>query len=94
MGSPGHHGAAITVYDPWTGILLTGDTVLSRPAVRVRLRRVRGHAWTAWSPSPRAAPVTHVLGCHVEMTGRPGRDFPLGATYQPDERALQMTRPS
>ena len=36
-------------------------------------------------------PVTHVLGCHVEMTGRPGRDFPLGATYQPGERALQMT---
>ena len=36
-------------------------------------------------------PVTHVLGCHVEMTGRPGRDFPLGATYQPAERALQMT---
>ncbi len=36
-------------------------------------------------------PVTHVLGCHVEMTSRPGRDFPLGATYQPGERALQMT---
>jgi hydroxyacylglutathione hydrolase len=35
--------------------------------------------------------VTHVLGCHIEMTSRPGRDYPLGATYQPDERALQMT---
>ena len=35
--------------------------------------------------------MTHVLGCHVEMTGQPGRDFPLGATYQPGERALQMT---
>jgi len=27
LGSPGHHPAAITVYDPWTGVLLTGDTV-------------------------------------------------------------------
>jgi hydroxyacylglutathione hydrolase len=36
-------------------------------------------------------PVTHVLGCHIEMTNRPGRDYPLGATYQPDERHLQLT---
>ena len=35
--------------------------------------------------------VTHVLGCHVEMTSQPGRDYPLGATYQPDERAPEMT---
>jgi len=27
-GSPGHHRAAITIYDPWSGFLLTGDTVL------------------------------------------------------------------
>ena len=26
-GIPGHHEAAIAVYDPWTGFLLTGDTV-------------------------------------------------------------------
>jgi hydroxyacylglutathione hydrolase len=36
-------------------------------------------------------PVSHVLGWHIEMTSRRGRDFPLGATYQPGERALQMT---
>jgi hypothetical protein len=35
--------------------------------------------------------VTHVLGCHIEMTRQAGRDYPLGATYQPDERALEMT---
>jgi hydroxyacylglutathione hydrolase len=35
--------------------------------------------------------VTHVLGCHIEMTADPGRDYPLGATYQPRERALPMT---
>jgi hydroxyacylglutathione hydrolase len=32
-----------------------------------------------------------VLGCHIEMTRQPGRDYPLGATYQPEERTLEMT---
>ena len=31
------------------------------------------------------------MGCHVEMTRTPGRDYPLGSTYQPDEPPLQMT---
>jgi hypothetical protein len=35
--------------------------------------------------------VTHVMGCHIEMTRQPGRDYPLGCTYQPDEPPLQMT---
>jgi hypothetical protein len=35
--------------------------------------------------------VTHVVGCHIEMTRQAGRDYPLGATYQPDERPLEMT---
>ena len=36
-------------------------------------------------------PVTHVLGCHIEMTGQPGVDYPVFTTYQPDEPPLQMT---
>lgn len=89
-GSPGHHRAAITIYDPWTGFLLTGDTVIPGrlyafdfPQFVASLDRM-----VALADSRR---VTHVLGCHIEMTSQPGRDYPLGATYQPDERALQMT---
>lgn len=89
-GSPGHHRAAITVYDPWSGFLLTGDTVLPGrlyvedcPAFLASLDRMIELA--------EARPVTHVLGCHVEMKDRPGRDYPLGASYQPRERAPQMT---
>jgi hydroxyacylglutathione hydrolase len=89
-GSPGHHRAAITIYDPWTGFLLTGDTVLPGrlyafdfPQFVASLDRMLQLA--------ERRPVTHVLGCHVEMTSRPGHDYPLGATYQPDERAPQMT---
>jgi hydroxyacylglutathione hydrolase len=89
-GSPGHHRAAITVYDPWTGFLLTGDTVYPGrlyvsdfPQFLTSLDRM-----TALADS-RA--VTHVLGCHIEMTRQPGRDYPLGATYQPGEPPLEMT---
>jgi hydroxyacylglutathione hydrolase len=27
FATPGHHSASVTFYDPWTGILFTGDTV-------------------------------------------------------------------
>ena len=90
LASPGHHKAAITCYDPWTAILFTGDTVLPGrlyasdfPAFCATLDRMVAFAETH--------PVSHVFGCHVEMTTRPTRDYPLGATYQPNERAPQLT---
>jgi glyoxylase-like metal-dependent hydrolase (beta-lactamase superfamily II) len=90
LGSPGHHGAAITIFDPRTGLLLTGDTVLpgrlyvfDEAQFVATMDRLVAFAETR--------PVTHVLGCHVEMRRRPRRVYPLGATYQPDERAPEMT---
>jgi len=35
--------------------------------------------------------VSHLLGGHIEMTNQPGRDFPFGARFHPNERALQMS---
>jgi len=90
VGSPGHHPAAITVYDPWTGIMFTGDTIYpgrlyvsDQVSFAATMDRLVGHAG--------ARLVTHVLGCHIEMTRQPGRDYPLGSAYQPDEPDLQMT---
>jgi glyoxylase-like metal-dependent hydrolase (beta-lactamase superfamily II) len=89
-GIPGHHPASIAIYDPWSGFLLSGDTVYPGrlyvpdfPAFVASLDRLVEFA------SARA--VTHVMGCHIEMSRRPGRDYPIGSTYQPDEPALQMT---
>jgi glyoxylase-like metal-dependent hydrolase (beta-lactamase superfamily II) len=89
-GIPGHQPAAVATYDPWTGLLLTGDTVypgrlyaLDFPAFVDGLERLADFA--------AARPVTHVMGCHIEMSRKPGRDYPLGALYQPDEPPLQMT---
>jgi glyoxylase-like metal-dependent hydrolase (beta-lactamase superfamily II) len=90
VGSPGHHAASVTFYDPRTAILFTGDTVMPArlytndyPAFLATLDRLA--AFTA------ERPVRHVLGCHVEMTTRAGRDYPLGARYQPDEVPPQMS---
>lgn len=90
IGTPGHHRAALTIYDPWSGFLLTGDNVLPGriyafdfPAYLDSMERTADFAG--------ARDVTHVMGCHVEMTSKPGRDYPVGCTYQPDEAPLQMT---
>jgi len=89
-GIPGHQPASIAIFDPWTGFLLTGDTVypgrlyaLDFPSFAASLDRLVEFA--------AARNVTHVMGCHIEMTGKPGRDYPLGSKYQPDEPPLQMT---
>jgi glyoxylase-like metal-dependent hydrolase (beta-lactamase superfamily II) len=90
IGATGHQEAAIVLHDPYTGILLTGDTVMPGrlyardfPVFADTVERLAAFA--------EAHPVTHVLGCHVEMTNRPRQDYPLGARYQPDERPLPMT---
>jgi hydroxyacylglutathione hydrolase len=87
---PGHHAASVAVHDPWTGWLLTGDTVYPGrlyvaefPEFVASLDRLVAFA--------NARPVTHVLGCHIEMTTTPRRDYPLGAKYQPNEPPLQMS---
>ncbi|MGW7265017.1 MBL fold metallo-hydrolase [Streptomyces sp. NPDC054842] len=89
LATPGHHEAAVTYYDPRTGFLLTGDTVYPG--------RLYVDDWPAFTRSIDRLiafcadrPVSHVLGCHIEMTRRPGEDYPVRTTYQPDEPPLQL----
>jgi len=90
LATPGHHRAAVTFYDPWTGFLLTGDTVYRG--------RLYVEDWAAFTRTVdrlidfcSGRCVTHVLGCHIEMTRQSGRDYPVRTTYQPDEPPLEMT---
>jgi hydroxyacylglutathione hydrolase len=90
IGGPGHDETAIVVYDPWSGFLVTGDTVYpgrlyveDAPAFVATLDRSVALA--------QSHPVTHVVGCHVEMRRSPGRDYPMGSVHQPDEAPLPMT---
>ena len=87
---PGHQDAAVVFYDRETGILFTGDTlypgrlyVFDLPAYTATIDRLIGFCGQKQ--------VSHVLGCHIEMTSEPGVDYPIGSTYQPDEPPLQLT---
>ena len=90
LATPGHDAAALTFYDPGTGLLLTGDTVYRG--------RLYIEDWPRFSRTidrlvefTERQPVTHVLGCHIEMTRTPGVDYPVRTTFQPDEPPLEMT---
>lgn len=85
---PGHEDAAVVFHDRRTGLLFTGDTLYP------------GHLYVRDLPAYTATvdrllafcerhPVTHLLGCHVEMSAE-GVAYPAGATYQPDEVPLEM----
>ncbi len=89
LATPGHHPSAVTYYDPATGFLLTGDTVYPG--------RLYVEDWAAFRRTvdrliafAAERPVTHVLGCHIEMTREPGVDYPVRTTHQPDEPPLEM----
>ncbi|MFH0521396.1 MBL fold metallo-hydrolase [Streptomyces sp. M41] len=90
LATPGHHEAAVTFYDRWTGFLLTGDTVYPG--------RLYIQDWPAFARTidrlidfSERRTVSHVLGCHIEMTREPGVDYPIRFTWQPDEPPLEMT---
>jgi hydroxyacylglutathione hydrolase len=89
-GIPGHHAASIAIHDQRTGLLFTGDSVYPGriyvsdfPAFVASMNRLVKFA--------ESRPVTHVLGCHIEMTREPRRDYYFGCRYQPSEPPLQMT---
>lgn len=86
---PGHEEAATIFYDPWTGILFTGDTVypgrlyvVDMPAFISTLERTIAFIATV--------PVTVLMGCHIEMSANPGHDHPLGSLSHPGEPPLPM----
>ncbi|MCD0446484.1 MBL fold metallo-hydrolase [Glycomyces sp. A-F 0318] len=86
---PGHHASATVFYDRWTRLLLTGDTlypghlyVQDWDAYKATVDRL-----VSWCDEH---PVSHLLGCHVEMSTEPGEAYPRGWSHQPDEAALPM----
>jgi len=87
---PGHQQASIAVYDTETNILLTGDSfypgrlyIRDWPAFVVSTQRLLDFASNH--------KVSYLLGNHIEMTTSPGKDYPTGTTYQPDEHNLPLS---
>jgi hydroxyacylglutathione hydrolase len=90
MGSPGHEEAEVSIYDPYAQVLFTGD--IFYPG------RLYVTDWNNFQQSidrlirfTETHPITHILGCHIEMSIYPKIDYLVRSIYQPYERPLQMT---
>jgi len=87
---PGHARASIALYDRATGIVLTGDSlypgrlyISDFPAFQTSTERLIAFL--------EGKPVAHVLGNHIEETGTPFKDFPIGTIYHPHEHRLELS---
>jgi glyoxylase-like metal-dependent hydrolase (beta-lactamase superfamily II) len=91
---PGHEKAEIALFDRQTRLLLTGDALYPGrlyiptdpsnqfPAFRDSVDRVVSYT--------RSLNVSWILGNHIEMTTKPGRDYPMHTPTHPDEHPLQL----
>jgi hydroxyacylglutathione hydrolase len=89
MPTPGHQEESITIYDPQTRWLLTGDT-LYPGYIYVK-------HWDEYKKSiarlelfSESNNVTALMGSHIEMTSTPEHYYPIGTTFQPDEAPLDL----
>ena len=87
---PGHHKTCIAIYDNETKILLSGDSFYPG--------RLYVNDWQAFKASTQRLldfasthKIAYILGNHIEMMNIPGKDYPIGTTYQPDEHILPLT---
>lgn len=87
--TPGHQEESISVYDPHTKWLLTGDTFY--PGY------IYVKDWNDYRKSiarlvifSNTHEVSAVLGAHVEMTDKAGEYYPIGTIYQPNEAPLAL----
>ena len=92
--TPGHLFNCITIYDPRTQILLTGDMLY--PGF---IFLFQPDTWDTFSASvgrlvlyTAQNPVEWILGCHIEISDTPGVLYPYGTPAHPDERELQLDR--
>lgn len=90
LATPGHEEAEVSIYDPYTQILFSGD--LFYPG------RLYITDWPAFVSSIdrmiafcHVHPISHILGCHIEMSIYPKLDYLIRTNYQPYERPLEMS---
>lgn len=89
--TPGHQAAAIMVYDPRLRILLSGDTLYpGRLYVPVNFLADNRASVDRLAKFAARHPIRAVLGAHIEMTNKPGEDYPHEAATHPDEHPLEL----
>ncbi|WOJ92942.1 MBL fold metallo-hydrolase [Congregibacter variabilis] len=87
--SPGHHEVAISLYDPQTQWLLTGDKIYPG-LIYVKNWKDYRDSIARLTRFAEEHDVSAVLGAHIEATDRPGEYYAVGTIYQPAEAPLPM----
>ncbi len=91
LAIPGHQPLSLAFYDRKTGILLTGDTVYPG-RLYVTEFALYAKSIQRLVDFTRDKPVAHILGCHIEQSSTPFKDYPVGTKYQPEEHGLALSR--
>lgn len=89
MATPGIDPYAVTLYDPYTDLLFTGNTFYSGrlvirdfSAYKASIKRLLDFSHDN--------PVKWAMGGRIEMSDYPGIDYRLRTNYRPREHALQL----
>jgi glyoxylase-like metal-dependent hydrolase (beta-lactamase superfamily II) len=88
--TPGHQEEAISVYDPQTKWLLTGDTFYPG-YIYVKTWQDYKNSIARLVEFTNNHLVSALLGSHIEMTNKAGEYYEIGTLYQPNESSLLLT---
>jgi hydroxyacylglutathione hydrolase len=88
--TPGHQEAAISIYDPQTKWLLSGDSFYPGYLVIKHWDNYKRSIARLISFSKKHE-ISAVMGAHIEMTRSAGKYYPIGTIYQPNEAPLALT---
>lgn len=89
IATPGLNAQAISVYDPWADLLLTGNSFYPGRLV-IRDFDAYDNSLVTLLDFTTAHPVRWILGGRIEMSNRPGMDYRLRANYRPMEHNLHL----
>ena len=87
--TPGLDASSITLYDPWSDLLLTGNAFYPGRLV-IRDFQAYRNSLNSLVQLMHEEPVSYVFGGRIEMTSRPGLDHRLRSNYRPGEHSLQL----
>lgn len=89
LPAPGIDAHAVVVYDPWTQVMLSGNSLYPGRLVVRDFSAFQNTLETLLAFSEEH-PVVAFWGGRIEMSSEPGLDYLLRSNYRPNERALPL----
>jgi glyoxylase-like metal-dependent hydrolase (beta-lactamase superfamily II) len=88
--TPGHNPTHLAFYDSRTGVLFSGDFLMSG---RLLIEDAAAYHASALRVLDflKTRPLTHILGGHIELNAA-GQAYQFGSHYHPNEHRLELAR--